>query len=52
MDENLQVVLTADVRQANKSVNNFKNTLNGLNNRNLFLTVLKSEKSKIKILAD
>ena len=33
MDENLQVVLTADVRQANKSVNNFKNTLNGLNSQ-------------------
>ena len=33
MDENLQIVLTADVRQANKSVNNFKNTLNGLNSQ-------------------
>lgn len=33
MDENLQIVLTADVRQANKSVNNFQNTLNGLNSQ-------------------
>ena len=33
MDENLEIVLTADVRQANKSVNNFKNTLNGLNSQ-------------------
>lgn len=33
MDENLQIVLTADVQQANKSVNNFQNTLNGLNSQ-------------------
>ena len=33
MDENLTIVLTADVQQANKSVNNFQNTLNGLNSQ-------------------
>lgn len=33
MDENIEIVVTADVRQANKSVNNFQNTLNGLNNQ-------------------
>ena len=33
MDENLEIVVTADVRQANKSVNNFQNTLNGLNSQ-------------------
>ena len=49
MDENLTIVLTADVRQANKSVNNFQNTLNGLNSQVLSVKQNFSQLSKTNI---
>lgn len=49
MDENLTIVLTADVQQANKSVNNFQNTLNGLNSQVLSVKQNFSQLSKTNI---
>lgn len=33
MEQNLQIVLTAETQQANKSIDNFNNKINGLNNQ-------------------
>ena len=49
MNENLEIVLTADVRQANKSVNNFQNTLNGLNSQVLSVKQNFSQLSKTNV---